>query len=138
MKKVSLEEAEYIAYSSAKELMNYGEPMSDFETRYPGRLEASLEVPFTYLNGRYVYWTLSHRAAVYFYSIIKNHPFENGNKRMAVMILLVFLYLNKKWIKILPDDLYTLAKSVAASEPQNRAEILDCLKQTIKINLSDF
>ena len=137
MKKVSIRDVEYIAYIAARELMDYGEPLPDFKTRYSGKLEASLEAPFTYLGGKYVYWTLQHRAAIYFYSIIKNHPFENGNKRMAVMVLLVFLYLNKKWITISPDELYVLAKDVAKSEANHREETVKMLKMTIKSHLID-
>lgn len=136
MKQVSIQEVEYVAYIAAKELMDYGEPLPDFKTRYAGRLESSLDAPFTYVNGKYVYWTLPHRAAIYFYSIIKNHPFENGNKRMAVMVLLVFLYLNKKWITITPDDLYVLAKNVANSQPQDREYTVNMLKATIKSHLT--
>ncbi|HRN97015.1 MAG TPA: type II toxin-antitoxin system death-on-curing family toxin [Candidatus Saccharibacteria bacterium] len=135
MKKVTIQDAEYVAYKSATALMDYGEPMPDFETRYPGKLEASLEASFTYISGKYVYWTLPHRAAVYFYSIIKNHPFENGNKRMAVMILLVFLFVNKKWITISADDLYVLAKDVAKSSAQDRETVILSLKKEIKSHL---
>ena len=98
MQRVELQDVEYIAHRLAKELMDYGEPVADFSSRYPGRLEACLDTPFTYVNGRYVYWTLSHRAAVLFYAIIKNHPFENGNKRMAVTVTIVFMFVNNKWV----------------------------------------
>jgi death on curing protein len=132
VKSVSLEEAEYIAYAMVHELMDYGEPAADFHTRYPGKLESCLEQPFMHLNGRYVYWTIHHRAAVLFYLLIKNHPFENGNKRMAVAITLVFLFKNDRWISIQPEGLYVLAKAVAESDPANKEFTVKSLKTIFK------
>ena len=40
---------------------------------------------------------------------------KNGNKRIAVTSLLVFLYLNSKWMKIDHQELYNFAKWIAAS-----------------------
>lgn len=132
MKRVSLGEAEYVAHRMARELMDYGEPVADFHTRYPGKLESCLEQPFTHLNGRYVYWTIYHRAAVLFYLLIKNHPFENGNKRMAVTIMLVFLYKNRRWLDVSPDELYELAKAVAESSAASKDGVVDVLKKVFK------
>lgn len=128
IKQVSILEAEYIAHSLVRELMDYGEPVGDFNTRYPGRLESCLAAPFTYVDGRYMYFRLTHRAAILFYSIIKNHPFENGNKRMAVTLTLVFMNVNHKWIDIPPEQLYELATSVANSSPAVRNEVVGIIK----------
>lgn len=128
MKRVSLREAEYVAHRMARELMDYGEPVADFNTRYPGRLESCLDHPFTHLNGRYVYWTIYHRAAVLFYLVIKNHPFENGNKRMAVAIMMTFFYKNGMWIDTSPEELYDIAKMVAESHPKDKDVIIGVLK----------
>ncbi|MFI5746558.1 type II toxin-antitoxin system death-on-curing family toxin [Streptomyces sp. NPDC051644] len=135
IQRVSLKEAEYVAHKMARELMDYGEPVADFRARYPGRLESCLEQPFTYLNGRFVYWTISHRAAVLFYLLIKNHPFENGNKRMAVTIMLTFFYKNGRWISIAPDALYRIAKIVAESPPYQKDIVIKLLKTTFRDHL---
>ncbi len=135
MKRVTLEQAQYAAHTLAKELLNYDEPMSEFDARSPGRLEACLEQPFATFDGKYLYWTLPHRAAVLFYGVIKNHPFENGNKRMAVMLLLWFVFKNKKWLNITPDGLYKIAYDVAESPPSDRDTVITALKITIKQHL---
>lgn len=57
----------------------------------------------------------------------KNHPFENGNKRVAVMALIYFLYKNDHWITVGNDELYEFANEVAASEAA------DYLKTLLKI-----
>jgi death-on-curing family protein len=135
IKRVSIVEAEYVAHRMARELMDYGEPVADFRARYPGRLESCLDHPFTYLNGRFVYWTISHRAAVLFYLLIKNHPFENGNKRMAVTIMLTFLFKNRRWIDTPPDTLYRIAKLVAESPASEKDFMIDVLRKNIKEHL---
>ena len=40
------------------------------------------------------YATLAEKAAYIFYSFIKNHPLQNGNKRMAVICATTFLLAN--------------------------------------------
>jgi len=39
IKKLSLSEVEHIAFSLAQELMEYGEPIPPFDTRYPDKME---------------------------------------------------------------------------------------------------
>lgn len=47
--------------------------------------------------------------------MIKNHPFQNGNKRLAMTTLLMFLLQNKKWIKVDTKEFYNFAVWVAES-----------------------
>jgi death-on-curing protein len=49
--------------------------------------------------GKRLYPTLVATAAILFYLMIKNHPFQNGNKRIAITTLLTFLYNNNKWLR---------------------------------------
>ena len=49
--------------------------------------------------------------------MIKDHPFQNGNKRIAVATLLYFLFSNGWWISVSNDTLYEFARSVAGSNP---------------------
>lgn len=132
MKSLSLSEAEYIAHQLAKELFEFDEPLPDFRTRYPGRLESCLAQPFQHFDGKPLYRTLSQRAALLFYLVIKNHPFENGNKRMALTLMLVFMYKNGLWIEMEPEELYKIACEVAQSEPKRKDAILLLLTTLIK------
>lgn len=88
--------------------------------------------PLQTFGGRCLYPTLEDKAAVLFYLMIKNRPFQNGNKRIAVTSLLTFLYLNNKWIKIYKEDLYDLAVMVAASKPVMKDGIVLAIKDVIK------
>ncbi|MBL8160023.1 type II toxin-antitoxin system death-on-curing family toxin [Candidatus Saccharibacteria bacterium] len=118
MKRLSIGDVQYIAHALAVEWMQFDEPLPDFETRYPGRLESCIEQPFQTYEGVELYEGLAAKAAMLFYLIIKNHPFENGNKRMAVTITVVFLVLNGKFVKATPHEMYKAACLVAESKSE--------------------
>lgn len=124
MRKLSVEEVRYLAHTLVQEFMDYGEPIPEFETRYPHKLEACLEQPFQEFAGHKQYPTLEEKAAILFYSIIKNHPFVNGNKRMAVAVLFVWLFKNNYWIKMSNESLYSTAMVVAESKANERENVL--------------
>lgn len=60
------------------------------------------------------YHSVASIAATLFYGLVLNHAFENGNKRTALVSLLVILERNKKLlIDVTEEDLYDLATRVA-------------------------
>lgn len=132
------EDFEFLCFDLARELMTYQEPIPDYSTRDNNLLESSLGAPKQTFAGKLLYPTLEKQAAILFYSLIKNHPFKNGNKRIAVMALLTFLSLNGKWINIDPLDLYTLAVAVSESNPKGKNKILKIIEKRIKENLVKF
>jgi prophage maintenance system killer protein len=86
IRKISLQEAEYVAHRLAVELMPFNEPIPPFSTRFPGKLESCLEQPFQTFDNKSLYYFFIQKAAILFYLVVKNHPFNNGNKRMAVTL----------------------------------------------------
>ncbi len=135
IKPLTVKEVEYIAFRLAKELMNWNEPIPDFGTRFPNVLESCLAVPFQTFYAKPLYRGLIGKAAILFYLLIKNHPFENGNKRIAVMTLLVFLSKNRKWLTVPNDTLYKIAVRVAQSDPKLKDKQVNALKGFIKTNM---
>ena len=111
--------------------MLWNEPIPDFHTRYPNGLESCLSTPFAYFDRKPLYPRLVDKAAILFYLFIKNHPFMNGNKRIAVTSLLVFLHNNGKWIKVKPEFLYKIAVDVAKSRPNQKDLMIGALKAFI-------
>ena len=117
MQPLNLLEAEYIAHQLATELLSYTqEPIPPFGTRYPHKLESCLEQPFQTFGDQDLYPGLHRKAALLFYLVIKNHPFRNGNKRMALTLTLTFLFMNGQFLEIPTDQLYDLALTVAADD----------------------
>lgn len=115
IKQLTLKEVEYVAHSLAKRLMAWDEPIPDFSTRFPNKLESCIETPFVTFAQKSLYRGLENKAAILFYLLVKNHPFQNGNKRIAVTTLLVFLRKNGKWLEVGTQEFYNFATWVAAS-----------------------
>ncbi len=116
---LSVPQIENVAHVLAGELMEYGEPIPAFNTRFPDRLESCLRTPFQKFSGKSLYRGVVGKGSILFYLMVKNHPFQNGNKRVAVMALLYFLYRNARWITVDNDTLYVFANTIAESDPVN-------------------
>lgn len=54
-------------------------------------LLSAIETPKATFDGKDLYSTLLLKAAALMRSLIKNHPFYNGNKRTAVIVTILFL-----------------------------------------------
>ncbi len=115
LKQLTIIDVEYVAHRLAKETMSWNEPIPDFSTRYTNALERCIEAPFQTFGGRQLYPGLVKKASILFYFMVKNHPFQNGNKRLAMTTLFIFLFQNKKWLKVDNQELYNFATWVAAS-----------------------
>jgi prophage maintenance system killer protein len=70
--------------------------------------------------------------------MIKNHPFQNGNKRIAVTTLFYVLYKNKKWLKVDTQTLYNFAVWVAASPRNAKEEVAGYTEKFIRQYLVDW
>lgn len=121
-----------MSFRLAKEMLSYNEPIPDFATRLPNALESCLAVPFQSFGGKNLYPSLVSKAAILFYLLIKNHPFQNGNKRIAMTTLFVFLHKNKKWLKIDTQELYNFTVWIASSPPRLKAEAVKGIEKFIK------
>ena len=75
--------------------------------------ESAANSPFQTFDGVYVYSTLERKAARLGFSLIKNHPFIDGNKRIGVMTVLAFLELNGIVIDCSEDELIQIGLAVA-------------------------
>ncbi|MFW0838020.1 MAG: type II toxin-antitoxin system death-on-curing family toxin [Candidatus Komeilibacteria bacterium] len=137
MKYLSLRDVEQVAFSLAQETLNWHEPIPDLATRYPDKLEGCLEAPRQSFGNKDLYRGLLNKAAILFYLLIKNHYFQNGNKRIAITTLLVFLYRNGKWIKVDTQELYNFTKWVAASNPKLKDNTVQAVHDFLKLYLTN-
>ncbi len=132
MRIITVGEVEYIAFKLAQEMLAYNEPIPDVATRFPNILESCLATPFQSFSKKSLYSGLISKAGILFYLMIKNHPFQNGNKRIAMTTLFVFLYKNKKWIQADSQELYNMTVWVAQSPPQFKNEVLKAIEKFLK------
>ena len=136
MKNLTVKDVEHVAVRLAVELMSFNEPIPDYATRYPNILESCLAAPFQTFGGKPLYTSFVNKAALLFYLMIKNHPFQNGNKRIAMTSLFVFLHYNKKWLKVDPQGLYNFTVWVAQSPAQLKDEAVEAVTRFLKIHLA--
>lgn len=138
VKKLTLNEVKYVAHSLAKSRMDWDEPIPHFSTRYPNKLESCIATPFMTYAKKSLYRGLESKAAILFYLLVKNHPFQNGNKRIAVTTLLVFLMKNKKWLRVGTQEFYNFAVWVAESPSPLKDDTVKAVASFIRQNLVDF
>lgn len=86
--------------------------------RDSGLLESAVAAPQATWGGEPIMDDPHEIAAAYLFYLCRNHPFVDGNKRVALASCLAFLDLNGLWdVQKLPvDEWETLALDVAASK----------------------
>ena len=134
-RRLSLPEVEHVAFRLAQEHLAFDEPIPAFRSRLPGTLESCLSVPFQTFDGKALYGSLVAKASILFYLLIKNHPFQNGNKRIALTTMLVFLAANGKWLAAGPRDVHGLAVWVAQSVAGDKDFVVMAIEAFIRKNL---
>lgn len=111
------------------------EPIPPFVNHTQDLLESALNLPRAAFNGKELYPTLIDKAVILYYHLNKNHPFKNGNKRIATASLLIFLFINDHWLITHEDTLVEKALYVANSNPQDRDDILGNIKNWINSDI---
>ena len=132
---ISITEVEYMAFRLAQEILSFNEPIPEFSTRFPNALESCLALPFQRFSGRSLYPDLLSKAAILFYLMIKNYPFKNGNKRIAMTTLFVFLHKNNKWLSVDTQELYNFTMWIASSPPAAKEETVMATEKFLKSHI---
>lgn len=81
--------------------------------RDEGLLESALEAAFSSFGGQEFYPTKEEKGARLGYTLISNHAFVDGNKRIGVYIMLTFLEVNGIRLECSDEDLVHIGLSVA-------------------------
>ncbi len=85
----------------------------DVGVRDDALLESAIENVYATFDGVELYPSKEEKAARLGYSLISNHAFVDGNKRIGMYIMLSFLELNGIKINATNDDVVSLGLSVA-------------------------
>ena len=80
-----------------------------------GLLESALETPFQAFDGEDIYPSLLQKAARLGFSLVANHPFIDGNKRIGIHAMLVLLAINGVEINCTQEELINVGLSLAGS-----------------------
>jgi len=95
-----------------------------------GILESALAQPYMSYDGQDLYPTLIEKVAALGFSLINNHPFVDGNKRIGHAAIEVTLLMNGYEIQADVDTQETVILSMAASE-MSREAFLEWLQKHI-------
>ena len=79
-----------------------------------GLLDSALEQPKAMFEGSYLHDSLAKMAAAYGFHICKNHPFIDGNKRVALVAMDTFLQKNGYEISASEKDAYEVIMKLAS------------------------
>ena len=87
-----------------------------------GLLESAVAAPEASFGGDYLHGTLPEMAAAYLFHLAQNHPFIDGNKRVAAAAMIMFIYLNDRDLACDEDELVSLTVGVATGKT-TKAEV---------------
>jgi death-on-curing protein len=90
-------------------------------------LESALNAPFQTFGDEELYPSIIEKASRLCYGLIKNHPFIDGNKRIGVYAMLVFLELNNLNLNFSDEEIINIALKTADSS-YSYDDILGVLK----------
>jgi|SRR3989344_1759545 len=114
-----------------------GEPIPLFTQVNVNEIENLVVIPQTKHFNEEQYPTIESKATILFYKINKGHIFPNGNKRISLACLFVFLDINNKKLEITEDEATAKAIEVANSDPRDFDNAKDSLESWIKTKLRD-
>lgn len=96
-----------------------------------GALESAVAQPRMTFGGDDLYPTLTAKSVALGFSLIKNHPFVDGNKRVGHLSMEMMLVLNGQEIDAGVDDSERIILGVAAGAV-DRAELLDWIESRVR------
>ena len=94
-----------------------------------GAIESALAQPRATFGGQDLYPTITEKAGSLCFSLIGNHGFLDGNKRIGHAAMEVFLYLNGYELDASTDEQEEIVLGVAAGKI-NRSELTAWIKRS--------
>ena len=79
-------------------------------------LDSALSAPYQTFGGSELFPTIVEKAARLGYGLVANHPFIDGNKRIGIYVMLVFLEINGYVLAFTDEEIVDLALGVASGK----------------------
>ncbi|HSH81094.1 MAG TPA: type II toxin-antitoxin system death-on-curing family toxin [Herpetosiphonaceae bacterium] len=89
-----------------------------FDLMNPNALHAALAAPRQTVFGHDAHPGITSKAAILFIRLINNHPFYDGNKRIAAAALRLFLERNGVTLNVSEADTLSLARRMVTGEAE--------------------
>lgn len=84
--------------------------------RDEGLLESALEAAFSTFGGVELYPSKEEKGARLGYTLISNHAFVDGNKRIGMYVMITFLEVNGLYLDCTNEEVAAVGLAVAAGE----------------------
>ena len=94
-------------------------------------LDAALHMPQAQFAGQFLHATIYQMAAAYGFHLCQNHPFLDGNKRTAGMVMFTFLQLNGLQ-PVATEANYCATMMAVATGQINKEELVDWLQTVVR------
>ena len=92
-----------------------------------GLLDSALESAYATFDGKELYPTKEEKAARIGYSLISNHAFVDGNKRIGIYVMFTFLEVNGIHLEATNDEVAAVGLSIASGEMSHN-DLLEWIK----------
>lgn len=102
-----------------------------YTIRDAGLLDSALAMPQAQFEGRFLHDTIFAMAAAYGFHLCKNHPFVDGNKRVAGMAMFTFLLLNGLEPTAPEMDYYLVIMQLASGQ-MSKEQLADWLQKNVR------
>lgn len=96
-----------------------------------GLIESALNRPFVTYDGIDLYPSLNEKIAAVAHSLIRNHAFVDGNKRISVAAMVILLKMNSINVSYTQQELIDLGLKTAA-DIMNENDILNWIREHIQ------
>lgn len=133
------EDARQIIEKIKKELIDKKEASDIFGIDNNNKLEGIIKTIYQTFDGKELYQSLEEKSAHLLYFIIKDHPFVDGNKRIASFLFIYFLEKNEYLYKpsgekkINDNALTALALLIAISNPNEKDKLIKIITNLLVI-----
>lgn len=84
--------------------------------RDEGLLDSAINTPFQTFAGEELYSTVQKKAACLCYGLVKNHAFNDANKRIGILTMMTFMELNNLFVNCSDEELISLGLNIASGE----------------------
>jgi death on curing protein len=95
-------------------------------------IESALDVPAFSWEGNEKYIDLAAKAAALLYALAKTQACPDGNKRVALILVVEFLALNGSTLDIDPDELADMILETAEADPASRDDVVEALTERLR------
>lgn len=127
-----------VHYVIAKRFESIGEPIPPLLNYHDHEIENLVLIPQQTFDGVELYPSLESKATILFYKVNKSQIFPNGNKRLSLALLLVFLRINGYRLAITENEATQKALELANSKAEDFEKLKIELENWIKANLEDI